>query len=130
MHMVFGLTSLTLLITTIWMLAVDHYRPWKQVQRRGNNLETRQIEARIVEQENTEFKKENIALHAKRDDALRQTPAAAPVVRLKLSCSIRRSSKASRIKFKIWLRLTKHPEAQRRLARKPHGSTEKIAAAG
>src|SRR5947209_9275406 len=65
MHMVFGLTSLALLITTIWMLAVDHYRPWKVVQRRGNNLETRQIQARIAEQENKEYASENLAIEAK-----------------------------------------------------------------
>ncbi|MCH8904216.1 MAG: hypothetical protein IIA45_09920, partial [Bacteroidetes bacterium] len=41
MHVVFGVSSVVLLLSTIWMLAVDHNRPYKEpmrVQQRINEL--------------------------------------------------------------------------------------------
>ena len=42
MHVVFGISSLLMLVTTIWMLAADHRREWKHFQRTFRDVETRQ----------------------------------------------------------------------------------------
>ena len=34
LHVVFGISGLAMLITTIWMLAADHRREWKDYQRK------------------------------------------------------------------------------------------------
>ena len=33
LHLVFAAASLALLAVTVWMVAADHYRPWKEYQR-------------------------------------------------------------------------------------------------
>ncbi len=95
MHLVFGITSLTLLITTVWMLAVDHYRPWKQSQRHGNRLETHQIQARIAEQENQDYKTENLALQSNLQAARRKDPRLAPVDRFQIELLYNRLQQTS-----------------------------------
>ena len=39
MHVVFGVSSLVMLVTTIWMMADDHNRPWKAYQRQFQEIE-------------------------------------------------------------------------------------------
>lgn len=51
LHLVFGLTALAMLGTTIWMLAADHNREWKDYQRKFQKVETWTAESRIREQE-------------------------------------------------------------------------------
>ena len=34
LHLLFGITSLALLIATVWMFAKDHAREWKGYQRK------------------------------------------------------------------------------------------------
>ncbi len=41
LHRVFAVSSLALLAATIWMLVVDHRRPWKQYQRTANEIQIR-----------------------------------------------------------------------------------------
>ena len=38
MHVVFGVSSVVMLITTVWMMADDHNRPWKDIQRTFRDL--------------------------------------------------------------------------------------------
>lgn len=46
LHKVFALSSVLLLCATIWLLAVDHRRPWKRIQRTGDRIEARLTEWR------------------------------------------------------------------------------------
>ena len=32
MHIVFGASALVMMISTLWLLAMDHNRPWKETQ--------------------------------------------------------------------------------------------------
>ncbi|MCU0874666.1 MAG: hypothetical protein MUE50_20235, partial [Pirellulaceae bacterium] len=41
LHRLFAVASLALLATTVWLLARDHQRPWKQYQRTANRIEGR-----------------------------------------------------------------------------------------
>ena len=40
LHVIFGISSLAMLMATIWMLADDHNREWKQYQREFREVET------------------------------------------------------------------------------------------
>ena len=55
LHLVFGLTCLAMLGTTIWMLAADHLREWKNYQRKFRDVEAWVTQARIDEQETSQF---------------------------------------------------------------------------
>ena len=53
--MVFGLTSALMLFCTLWMLASDHNREWKQYQRQFQNLEAYSATSRISAQESAAY---------------------------------------------------------------------------
>src|SRR5262245_53541320 len=55
MHVVFGVASVAMLVTTVWMLAADHSRSWKGYQRQFRDIETWTANARIDEQENADY---------------------------------------------------------------------------
>src|SRR3954468_12964612 len=55
MHVVFGVASVAMLITTVWMLAGDHNRSWKQYQREFRDIETWTATSRIDEQETADY---------------------------------------------------------------------------
>jgi cbb3-type cytochrome oxidase cytochrome c subunit len=55
MHVVFGVASVLMLITTIWMLAADHTRSWKNYQREFRDIETWTANAKIAEQDTADF---------------------------------------------------------------------------
>src|SRR5262245_50137131 len=55
MHLVFGLTSLLMLVCTIWMMAADHIREWKKYQLTFRNVEYWTATSRISDQESAEF---------------------------------------------------------------------------
>ncbi|HEY5311727.1 MAG TPA: hypothetical protein VIK18_04385 [Pirellulales bacterium] len=74
LHLVFGLTGLAMLGTTIWMLAADHLREWKNYQRKFRDVETWVTQARIDEQETGQFKAES----AKLKDRVAQTLSTLP----------------------------------------------------
>ena len=56
LHVVFGISAIVLLLTTIAMLAADHARPWKKYQREFRALETWSAAARVDEQDSASFK--------------------------------------------------------------------------
>lgn len=44
LHVVFALSSVAMLLSIVWMIAADHYRPWKQVQREFQRVEGAKLE--------------------------------------------------------------------------------------
>jgi cytochrome c2 len=81
MHVFFGLTSLGLLVGTIWMLAADHDREWKQLQRDFRDVQVWSINARLAELETGKFKSEQEQLKDKLAAARREVPPAPPIER-------------------------------------------------
>jgi cytochrome c551/c552 len=55
LHVVFAVTAILLLLSTVLMLTADHNRPWKQYARGFRNLETWSATARIQEQGSQAF---------------------------------------------------------------------------
>jgi cbb3-type cytochrome oxidase cytochrome c subunit len=45
LHVVFAISSIVMLLTTVWMVMADHLRPWKDVQRRFHRIETDKLKA-------------------------------------------------------------------------------------
>jgi len=58
LHLVFGLSGLAMLGTTIWMLAADHRREWKEYVRKFQSIETWTAEARLNQLESDKYHKE------------------------------------------------------------------------
>jgi cytochrome c2 len=56
LHVVFGISSIVMLVTTVWMMADDHNRPWKEYQRTFRNLDVQTTEWRATEQESDAYK--------------------------------------------------------------------------
>src|SRR5262245_32834617 len=57
MHLVFGLTSLAMLLVTLWMFADDHNREWKHYQQTFyHDIEVWNLAARQNEQLNRQFR--------------------------------------------------------------------------
>src|SRR5262245_9224360 len=68
MHAVFGVASVAMLVTTVWMLADDHNRQWKNYQRQFRDVETWTNAARIDEQQTSGYKLTEAELKKKLDD--------------------------------------------------------------
>ncbi len=45
LHLVFAISSIAMLLATVWMVMADHLRPWKQVQREFQLVERDKLEA-------------------------------------------------------------------------------------
>lgn len=45
LHVVFAITSVAMAATVVWMIAADHLRPWKTIQREFQRIETDKLEA-------------------------------------------------------------------------------------
>jgi cbb3-type cytochrome oxidase cytochrome c subunit len=45
LHLVFAISSIAMLLSTVWMVLADHIRPWKQVQREFQTVEREKLEA-------------------------------------------------------------------------------------
>ncbi len=58
LHVIFGISSLAMLGTTIWMLAADHRREWKDYQRKFQEVELWSTNARISQQESDQYKQD------------------------------------------------------------------------
>ena len=46
LHLVFAISSIAMLLVTVWMVMADHLRPWKQVQREFQVRRARQAQGR------------------------------------------------------------------------------------
>ncbi len=55
LHVVFGISAIAMLITTIWMLAADHRREWKDYQKKYQQIEAWTAQARINQEQTTDF---------------------------------------------------------------------------
>jgi cytochrome c551/c552 len=64
LHVVFAVAALGLLAATVWMLAVDHDRPWKQYARGFRELETWSAQARIEQQDLADYRSRGAELEA------------------------------------------------------------------
>ncbi len=71
LHVVFSVTAILLLFSTIAMLAVDHNRPWKKYQRVFQALETWSAAARVDEQDSSSFEATSKELAASLAEARR-----------------------------------------------------------
>jgi mono/diheme cytochrome c family protein len=58
MHMIFGISALAMLGTTVWMLAADHRREWKEYQRKFQGIESWTAESRISQQRSGEYEQQ------------------------------------------------------------------------
>ena len=45
LHLVFAITSVAMLLSIVWMIVADHFRPWKEVQREFQKVEREKLEA-------------------------------------------------------------------------------------
>ena len=54
LHLVFAISSIAMLLSTVWMVLADHIRPWKEVQREFQQVERDKLaateQAKIQEQ--------------------------------------------------------------------------------
>ncbi len=62
LHVVFGATSLLMLIATVWMLVQDHRREWKPYQKQFREIETASLNWRINEQRTSDYLQQLTAL--------------------------------------------------------------------
>ena len=46
LHLIFGISSVVLLLATLWMFKADHQREWKQYQRTGRKIDVMMTEWR------------------------------------------------------------------------------------
>src|SRR6267154_2496682 len=69
MHVVFGAASIVMLITTVWMMADDHNRPWKDIQRTFRDLDVRSTEWRATEQQSADYESKTRELERQREAA-------------------------------------------------------------
>ena len=44
LHLVFAISSIAMLLSTVWMVLADHIRPWKEVQREFQQVERDKLE--------------------------------------------------------------------------------------
>ncbi|MBM4058488.1 MAG: hypothetical protein FJ275_09680, partial [Planctomycetes bacterium] len=77
LHVVFAVSAVALLATTVWMLAVDHDRPWKQYARGFRDLETWTALSRVEQQDLAEYRGRGDTLAAALAEA-RLAPLEAP----------------------------------------------------
>ncbi len=55
LHLVFGISGLAMLVTTVWMLAADHRREWKDYMRKFRDVETWMADARLTQQQTADY---------------------------------------------------------------------------
>jgi cbb3-type cytochrome oxidase cytochrome c subunit len=57
LHLVFAISSIAMLLATVWMVAADHLRPWKEVQREFQRIERDKLTATLQEKVDEERRK-------------------------------------------------------------------------
>src|SRR5882757_4931052 len=68
MHVVFGVASVAMLITTVWMLAADHNRSWKNYQREFRDIESWSADSQVNEQDTADYALTESQLKQQLDD--------------------------------------------------------------
>ena len=51
LHVIFAVSGLILLLSTIWMFKADHQREWKQYQRKARSIDLRMTDWRQLQQQ-------------------------------------------------------------------------------
>jgi cbb3-type cytochrome oxidase cytochrome c subunit len=74
LHLVFAISSIAMLLSTVWMVMADHLRPWKQVQRQFQLVEREKLE--VAEQQKLEEQKTKSKEQIDQIDAKIQAAAA------------------------------------------------------
>ncbi len=72
LHVIFGALSLGLLVAILWMIAADHMREWKRVQRDFLVLDARRIEAQLKAEQDKLDKQKLEELKRRRQEALQE----------------------------------------------------------
>ncbi len=75
MHLVFGITSILMLVCTIWMLAADHRREWKVYQRKFQGIEAWTAQARLNQQASAQYENDVREAEEKLAETREQVPA-------------------------------------------------------
>ncbi|MBI2824847.1 MAG: c-type cytochrome [Planctomycetia bacterium] len=79
MHVLFGVSGVAMLVTTVWMLAADHYREWKPVQRKFRDIEAWFTQARISDQDSAQYEQRGVELAQALAEAQAEPPPEALV---------------------------------------------------
>jgi cbb3-type cytochrome oxidase cytochrome c subunit len=61
LHLVFAISSIAMMLSTVWMVMADHLRPWKEVQREFQHVEREKLEAtekEKLEEQKTKYQKQ------------------------------------------------------------------------
>ncbi len=84
LHVVFALAALAMLAVTVWMIAADHFRDWKQYQRTfRDRVEPWLAEAALRQEQSTQFRADEERLAQALDEARRTVPEKALVDRFR-----------------------------------------------
>ena len=82
LHVVFAVSSIAFLATTFWMIAADHFRPWKKIQREFQIVETdklaeseKQKQAELLEKHRSELDAVNAKIAQAQATANQNGPA-------------------------------------------------------
>ena len=70
LNFVFGISSVALLIATVWMFSKDHDRQWKQFQRKSNDIEIAMTQWRKRQFETEDVENQRLALQEKLDEII------------------------------------------------------------
>ena len=73
LHVIFAVTGLTLLVSTLWMLKADHEREWKQYQRKARAIDLRMTDWRLLKQQTDAVAQQQKSIQD-RLDAARKVP--------------------------------------------------------
>ena len=74
LHVIFGITGVLMLLCTLWMMAADHNREWKVVQRQFRNLESYTAASRISGEESADYYERERQLKKQVDEARSEAP--------------------------------------------------------
>lgn len=75
LHVVFGVTSIIMLLSTIWMMSKDHNREWKVYQRQFRNLDAYSANAKLQDEESADYYARKDVLKHKVDVAKSEQPS-------------------------------------------------------
>lgn len=75
MHLVFGVTSIGMLVSTVWLLSADYRREWKVIQGDARRIERTVLEWRTQEVDTLEYSQELAKLTAKLNETRAQAPS-------------------------------------------------------
>ncbi|MEK6235296.1 MAG: hypothetical protein N2C14_11355, partial [Planctomycetales bacterium] len=64
MHVVFGISSILMLLSTIWMFAADHAREWKTHQRKFREMAASRLSYQEIQQDTDSYRRKLQALDA------------------------------------------------------------------